>query len=99
MSNIGFNVLAWSAVMSEEIFPILERLKEIGYDGVEFFVGSPDAPVYRKIGNHAADLGLEVTTVMLVGPDENLVDPSASVRAKGLEKLKWGRSEEHTSEL
>lgn len=95
MSNIGFNVLAWSAVMSEEIFPILERLKEIGYDGVEFFVGSPDAPVYRKIGNHAADLGLEVTTVMLVGPDENLVDPSASVRAKGLEKLKWGIDRSH----
>jgi len=95
MSNIGFNVLAWSAVMSEEIFPILERLKEIGYDGVEFVVGWPDAPVYRKIGNHAADLGLEVTTVMLVGPDENLVDPSASVRAKGLEKLKWGIDRSH----
>ena len=95
MNKIGFNVLAWSAVMSEEIFPILERLKNIGYDGVEFFVGSPDEPIYKKIGDHAADLGLEVTTVMLVGPDENPIDPSASVRAKGLEKLKWGIDRSH----
>mgnify|MGYP001810121795 FL=1 len=42
MNKIGFNVLAWSAGMSEELFPIIERLKEIGYDGVEFFVGSPE---------------------------------------------------------
>jgi D-psicose/D-tagatose/L-ribulose 3-epimerase len=95
MNKIGFNVLAWSAVMSEEIFPILERLKNIGYDGVEFFVGSPDEAIYKKIGDHAADLGLEVTSVLLIGPDENLIDPSAAVRAKGLERLKWGIDRSH----
>jgi len=95
MSKIGFNVLAWSAGMSEELFPILERLKEIGYDGVEFFVGSPDEQIYKKIGDHAANIGLEVTSVLLVGADENPIDPSASVRAKGLEKLKWGIDRSH----
>src|SRR5690606_11771938 len=95
MSNIGFNVLAWSAVMSGEIFPLLERRKAIGYDGVEVIVGSPDAPAYRSRGSDAAELGVEGPTAMLVGPDENLVDPSASVRAKGFEKLKWGIDRSH----
>ena len=95
MNKIGFNVLAWSAGMSEAVFPILDRLKAIGYNGVEFFVGTPDGPIYKKIGDYAADIGLEVTTVLLVGADENPIDPSASVREKGLEKLKWGIDRSH----
>ena len=95
MNKIGFNVLAWSAAMSEEVFPILDRLKSIGYDGVEFFVGSPDEPAYKRIGDHAAAIGLEVTSVLLLGPDENPIDPSAAVRAKGLDKLKWGIDRSH----
>lgn len=101
MNKIGFNVLAWSAGMSEEMFPILDRLKEIGYDGVEFFVGSPEKAVYKRIGDHARNIGLEVTSVMLVGAGENPIDPSPKVREKGLEKLKWGidRSNDLQSQL
>lgn len=95
MNKIGFNVLAWSAVMSEEILPILDRLKEIGYDGVEFFVGSPDHAIYKKIGDHAHNIGLEVTSVMLVGAEENPIDPSSAIREKGLDKLKWGIDRSH----
>lgn len=36
MNKIGFNVLAWSAEMSEALLPVLDRLKKIGYDGAEF---------------------------------------------------------------
>jgi D-psicose/D-tagatose/L-ribulose 3-epimerase len=89
MNKIGFNVLAWSAVMSDEIIPIVERLKEIGYDGVEFFIGSPDKAAYKRIGEHCRNLGLEVTTVSVVGKEENPISDSAAIRAKGLERLKW----------
>lgn len=95
MNKIGFNVLAWSAAMSEELFPVLDRLKNIGYDGVEFFVGSPDDAVYKRIGDYCADLGLEVGSVILLGAEENPIDPSPRVREKGLEKLKWGIDRSH----
>ena len=88
MNKIGFNVLAWSAVISEELLPILDRLKEIGYDGVEFFIGAAEAPICRKVGQHAQDIGLEVTTVFSLGPEENIIDASASVRQRGLERIK-----------
>ncbi|MGY6743984.1 MAG: sugar phosphate isomerase/epimerase family protein [Cecembia sp.] len=89
MNKIGFNVLAWSANMSDELKPILDRLKKIGYDGAEFFVGSPDEAAYKNIGNYCREIGLEVTTVSVLSPEENLISAEAAVRQKGLEKIKW----------
>ncbi len=89
MNKIGFNVLAWSASMSDDLKPILDRLKKIGYDGAEFFVGSDDISAYKRIGEHCKNIGLEVTTVSVLSPEENLVSAEASIRTKGLEKIKW----------
>ncbi len=101
MNNIGFNVLAWSAGMSDELLPIMDRLKKIGYDGVEFFIGSPDEQAYKRLGNHAQDIGLEVTTVSVLGKEENIIDPEDAVRKKGLDRLKWtiDRSHDLSSKL
>lgn len=89
MNKIGFNTLVWSAAVSDDLFPILDKLKAIGYDGVECLIGSPDEKAYQRFGAHAADLGLETTTVFVVGKDENPVNPSAAIRAKSLERIKW----------
>lgn len=89
MNKIGFNVLAWSAVVSDELKPVLDKLKETGYDGVEFFIGSPDEAAYKRIGDYAKDLGLDSTAVFVLGPEENPADPSVQVREKALEKIKW----------
>lgn len=89
MNKIGFNVLAWTADMSDDLIPILDRLKTIGYDGVEFFVGSPDTAAYSRIGTYAQQIGLDVTAVFVLGPDENPISPDANNRHKSLEKIKW----------
>ena len=89
MNKIGFNVLAWSAVINDELKPTVERLKNIGYDGVEFFVGAPDVEAYKWMGNFTRDLGLGVTAVFVVGKDESPISEEASVRAKALDRIKW----------
>lgn len=89
MNKIGFNVLAWSAGMSDDLFPIIEQLKEIGYDGVEYFIGAPDEDAYKRVGNRSRELGLGVTAVTVVSPDTNPVSESATVRAQALDQLKW----------
>jgi D-psicose/D-tagatose/L-ribulose 3-epimerase len=89
MNKIGFNVLAWSAVISDDLFPIIERLKGIGYDGVEFLLGSPDKAAYKRLGLQAEKLGLEVTTVFVVGKEENPISETAGVRVKALDRIKW----------
>jgi D-psicose/D-tagatose/L-ribulose 3-epimerase len=63
MIKVGFNVLAWTAEVSEKLLPIADRLKHIGYDGVECFIGSGDAAAYRQFGNYARAIGLETTAV------------------------------------
>ncbi len=89
MNKIGFNVLAWSAEISGDLLPILDRLKEIGYDGAEFFIGSTDEKSCRLVGDHCRKIGLEVTTVTVMGPDENPISPDPIIRKKAEEKLKW----------
>ena len=95
MNKIGFNVLAWSAGMSKDLFPIIERLKTIGYDGVEFFVGAPDEAAYREVGRFCNNVGLETTAVTVVSPEANPISESAAVRAKGLERIKWAIDRSH----
>ena len=80
-------MLAWSAEISENLFPILDRLKAIGYDGAEFFIGGTDEKACRAVGDHCKNIGLEVTTVTVMGPDENPISPDPKVREKAKEKL------------
>lgn len=89
MNKIGFNVLAWSAEMSESLLPILDRLKEIGYDGAEFFIGGSPEESFKMVGKHCADIGLEVTTVTVLSPEENPISPDVAVREKSKERLRW----------
>lgn len=90
MNKIGFNVLAWSAVITEQLKPTVERLKNIGYDGVEFFVGAPDVAAYKWMGDYTKDLDLGVTAVFVLGKDESPISDDATVRAKALDRIKWG---------
>lgn len=87
-SPVGFNLLVWTAAISEKMNPIAERLKTIGYDGIECFVDTQDVAVYRQFGAQLTQLGLKSTTVTVVGPDENPASESASVREQALTYLK-----------
>ena len=95
MNRIGFNVLAWSAVVSDDLMPIVDRLKAIGYDGIECFVGSPDTAAYKRLGDYVRSIGMEATCVFVVGKDESPISEVAAVRAKGLERIKWAIDRAH----
>ncbi|GAA4431695.1 sugar phosphate isomerase/epimerase [Ravibacter arvi] len=88
MNKIGFNVLAWTAGISESLYPIIERLKTIGYDGVELFISNQDVEVFRQAGDFIRSTGLEATSVFVLGKDENPIDPSPAVRARALDAIK-----------
>jgi D-psicose/D-tagatose/L-ribulose 3-epimerase len=70
MNKIGFNLLAWSAVLSDDLKPTIDRLQEIGYNGIEVLIGSPDANAYKRLGTYTKNQGLGITTVCVVGKDE-----------------------------
>lgn len=99
MNKIGFNVLAWSAVVSEDLLPIVDRLKKIGYDGIECFIGSPEASAYKRLGQHAKSLDMDVNCVFVIGDEENPISPSPKTRAKGLDRIKWAIDRAHDMEV
>ncbi|MEY4939408.1 MAG: hypothetical protein RIQ93_1143 [Verrucomicrobiota bacterium] len=89
MPKLGFNLLAWSASISDELYPHIERLKKIGYDGIEICNGNQDPAAYKRLNTLLRDLNLGVTCVTIVGADANPVSPDKAVRAKALDVLKW----------
>ncbi|WP_025765333.1 sugar phosphate isomerase/epimerase family protein [Dyadobacter tibetensis] len=95
MNKVGFNVLAWTAAVSDDVFPIVERLKSIGYDGVEFYLGTAELEPYHRMGDFTKSLGMETTAVVTVGKDDNPISESASVRGKALDKIKWAVDRAH----
>ena len=89
MNKIGFNVLAWSAIVSEKLLPIADRLKEVGYDGLECLIGSPDIYSYQRLGNHVRSLEMEMSCVFVLSEKDNPISPTLAIRQHGLDRIKW----------
>src|SRR5438067_2276914 len=89
MPRLAFNLLAWSASISDDLFPTVERLAKIGYDGIEICMGQQEAGAYKRMAKHLRNLNLDVTCVTILGAEANPVSPDKAVRAKALEALKW----------
>ncbi len=87
-AKIGFNLLVWSGGLPDTFLPITERLKKIGYDGIECFMEERDITAYKRFGNHLSNIGLEATCVLGVGPDENPISESKLIRDKAIDRLK-----------
>jgi D-psicose/D-tagatose/L-ribulose 3-epimerase len=87
---LGFNMLLWTPFVTANVFPVFERLKKSGYDGVELplFEGTPEH--YRRVGQAVRDCGLRCTGLAII-PDEarNCTSTDATMRAAGLAHLTW----------
>jgi D-psicose/D-tagatose/L-ribulose 3-epimerase len=90
INKVGFNLLLWTAGISEKLNPLASKLKEIGYDGIEVVIGEPSTQPYIDLGKYVKGLDLEISTVMVVGKDENPISESAAIRQKAIDRLKWG---------
>jgi D-psicose/D-tagatose/L-ribulose 3-epimerase len=80
----GMNLLLWGGEINDSMLPILERLKAMGYDGVEvpmFNLGLD----YAAWGKRLDDMGLRRTAVTVRNVDDNPISPDPAVRAKGVQ--------------
>ena len=86
--KFGMNMLLWTDHISDEHRPIMERLKKMGYDGVEFPIFDHDTKKYAALGRWFDEVGLERTVVTCRLNDDNPISPDAKVRALGVENSK-----------
>jgi D-psicose/D-tagatose/L-ribulose 3-epimerase len=87
--KIGMNLLLWTTHVTDQHFPLLEKLKKAGYDGVEIPVFEGDAAHYKTIRRQLDNLGLACTTVTIATGDTNPISPDAAIRRAGLDRIKW----------
>jgi len=96
--KIGFNMLLWSTNLVEEEFHLLEKIKKVGYDGVEIpiFGGEEKVEHFQNIGKALKDNELECTSVTVI-PDESRspISDDEGTRANALEYLKWAMDCSH----
>jgi D-psicose/D-tagatose/L-ribulose 3-epimerase len=85
----GMNLLLWATHVTAEHFPILARLKQTGFDGVEIPVFEGDAAHYKTIRKELDNFGLGATVVTVATPEANPISPDAGVRKAALDRLKW----------
>ena len=84
----SMNVLLWTAFLTPEHFPILEKLKKLGYEGVEVPIFQGEEADFAKVGTELKRLGLGVSTVTVMSPEANPVSPDPAVRKAAVEHLK-----------
>ncbi len=88
--KIGFNLLLWTGHVTEENFPVIEKLKAAGYDGVEIPIFDVSNPAhFKQIGQVLKDNGLQCTAVTVL-PDEehNAISANAANRQGAIDHLK-----------
>jgi D-psicose/D-tagatose/L-ribulose 3-epimerase len=86
--RFGMNLLMWTDTVNDQTLPLLDQLKEIGYDAVEIPIFDADVANYAKWGKRLDELGLDRTASTISGPQENMISPDPSVRRRGIDANK-----------
>ncbi|HLJ10094.1 MAG TPA: sugar phosphate isomerase/epimerase [Planctomycetaceae bacterium] len=84
----GMNMLLWTTDVTEAHYPLLDKLKAWGYDGVEVPVFELDPARFKDLAGKLDSLGLGRTAVAVSGPEANPISDSASIRQAAVDRLK-----------
>jgi D-psicose/D-tagatose/L-ribulose 3-epimerase len=76
----GINLYLWADDMHEGLMPVLENLKQIGYDGVEVPIFDLDQAKWKQWSKRLDDLGLERTANTVIAPEHNPVSADPAIR-------------------
>lgn len=93
----GVNTMVWTTRVGKEQRPLLSRIRDWGFDGVELFLSPQEPADIPAVWRILDELQLERTTCSVLPRDVNLVSPQPEVRARGKEFLT--RCVERTAEL
>jgi D-psicose/D-tagatose/L-ribulose 3-epimerase len=89
MAQIGVNAWVWTSPVNTEAFAKLApRVKEMGFDLIEFGVEGTSDLDYRRAAAIARDHGLGASVCAAMGPGRDLIDPDESVRKSSAEYVR-----------
>jgi D-psicose/D-tagatose/L-ribulose 3-epimerase len=83
------NLLLWATHVTEEHYPLLAKLRDAGFDGVEIPIFEGDEAHYKNLGAKLKELGLGCTAVTVCDAENNPISPDKAVRQKALNRIGW----------
>lgn len=86
--KLGFDLLLWTTHVTDAHWPIIEKLKAAGYDGVEIPMFEGEVSHFEKLGKRLKDIGLGSTGIGVM-PKGSAISPDKAERAKALDGMKW----------
>ncbi|NIJ51264.1 sugar phosphate isomerase/epimerase family protein [Dyadobacter arcticus] len=84
----SMNLLLWGTEIDDSLFPTLELIKEIGFDGVEVPIFNTNPEHWFNFRAKLDSLGLACETDTICGPDQNLISRNPTVRRHTIQHLK-----------
>lgn len=84
----SMNLLLWGSQIDDRIFPTLDLIKEIGFEGVEIPIFNTDPAHWYNIRKKLDDLGLHRETDTFCTSDHQLISADSSVRKNTINHLK-----------
>lgn len=93
----GVNLMVWTTRVGTEQKPLLSRIRDWGFDGVEVFLSETEPADVPAVSGMLDQLDLERTTCAVLPREAHLVSQQPEVRARGVEFLR--RCVERTAEL
>ena len=84
----GINLYLWADDMHDELLPVLESLKRLGYDGVEVPIFDLDLSKWTRWAKRLDKLGLERTANTVIAPEHNPVSPDPGIRKAAYEHMR-----------
>lgn len=88
--RLGFNMLLWTTHVTDEHWPIIERLQATGYDGIEIPMFGGEVAHYEQLGRRLEAQGLASTGISVMpGGGRNAISADKAERDGALEHIKW----------
>jgi len=85
--KLGINLYLWADDMHDSLMPVLEKLKRIGYDGVEVPIFDLDRKKWSLWAKRLDDLGLQRTANTVIAPEHNPVSADPKIRKAAYEHM------------
>ncbi len=82
------NLLLWGTEIDERLFPILEQIKEAGYDGVEVPIFNTDPRHWEAWRKKLDALQLDRVAVTINGPEHHQISKDPEIRKTTLKRNK-----------
>jgi D-psicose/D-tagatose/L-ribulose 3-epimerase len=85
LMRYGINLMLWTDVLCEEVRPLLDELKGLGFDAVEVPVFERDVKKYAQWGQYLDEAGLARTGVTVRAAEDNPMSSDPAIRRRGID--------------